>query len=573
MLKKLFFSAIICLGFIPVFSQSAQQYVPCNAMPLIMQNYHADIMALDRVYIVIGSPEKRERYKSVANDYLSRLKKIDFDQLPQECKADYILFKRDLNNTVREYNEEAADYNKLRGWFPFADSIYHLEKVRRRGAIVDGKAVAGNFNTIIDMLPALREKLLAARDFDVSDERAASMFISGMLRALDNVYRFYNGYDPGFTWWVPVTYTRLDSALRQYRSLFHTVATRNAPKKDSSGIVGFPIGRQEIIAQLQNEMIPYTPEELIDIANKEFAWCDKEMLKASNEMGFGNDWKKALEKVKNSYVPVGTQATEMVDLYHQSIDFIRQKDLISIPPLAEETWRIVMMTPRQQLVNPFFYGGEEFAVSYPTNTMDYDAKMMSMRGNNPHFSRATVHHELIPGHYLQQFMNDRVYTYRHFDTPFWTEGWSLYWEMLLWNEKFPRGPEDRVGMLFWRMHRCARIIFSLNYHLGKWSPQECIDFLVDRVGHERANAEGEVRRSFVGGYSPLYQVAYLIGGLQIMSLKNEIVSSGKMSIKQFHDAFLQQNNMPIEMVRAILEKKPLSADFKTSWKFYVPTGK
>ena len=47
-------------------------------------------------------------------------------------------------------------------------------------------------------------------------------------------------------------------------------------------------------------MIPYTPEQLIALAEKEFAWCDAEMKKASREMGFGDDWKKALEKVKGS---------------------------------------------------------------------------------------------------------------------------------------------------------------------------------------------------------------------------------------------------------------------------------
>ena len=123
-------------------------------------------------------------------------------------------------------------------------------------------------------------------------------------------------------------------------------------------------------------------------------------------------------------------------------------------------------------------------------------------------------------------------------------------------------------MLFWRMHRCARIIFSLNYHMGKWTPQQCIDFLVDRVGHERANAEGEVRRSFVGGYSPLYQVAYMIGGLQFEALRKELVESGKMSYKQFHDAVLHENSMPVEMVRAILTGQQLPKDFKTGWRFY-----
>ena len=69
---------------------------------------------------------------------------------------------------------------------------------------------------------------------------------------------------------------------------------------------------------------------------------------------------------------------------------------------------------------------------------------MSMRGNNPHFYRAVVHHELIPGHHLQGFMNARYRPYRSiFATPFWTEGWALYWELLLWDMNFPRSPEDR----------------------------------------------------------------------------------------------------------------------------------
>ena len=46
---------------------------------------------------------------------------------------------------------------------------------------------------------------------------------------------------------------------------------------------------------------------------------------------------------------------------------------------------------------------------------------------------------------------------------------------------------------------------------GKWTPEQCIDFLVDRVGHERASATGEVRRSFNGSYSPLYQAGYMLG--------------------------------------------------------------
>jgi len=156
---------------------------------------------------------------------------------------------------------------------------------------------------------------------------------------------------------------------------------------------------------------------------------------------------------------------------------------------------------------------------------------------------------------------------RGFGTPFWTEGWALYWEMLLWDLGFARTPEEKIGMLFWRMHRCVRIQFSLLFHLGKLTPEQCIDMLVDKVGHERANAEGEVRRSFNGSYPPLYQAAYMLGGLQIMAMRHELVDSGKMSNRQFHDAILHENNMPIEMLRAILTNERLTPDYSTNWRF------
>jgi uncharacterized protein (DUF885 family) len=179
-----------------------------------------------------------------------------------------------------------------------------------------------------------------------------------------------------------------------------------------------------------------------------------------------------------------------------------------------------------------------------------------------------VQHELIPGHHLTGFMGNRYNAHRDaFSTPFWTEGWALYWEMLLWDLDFPRSPEDRVGMLFWRSHRAARILFSLSFHLGTMTPQQAIDLLVDRVGHERANATAEVRRSFNGSYSPLYQVAYMMGGLQFRALHQELVGSGRMTNKAFHDAVLATNSMPVEMVRAVLTNQRLSPDHVPSWRF------
>lgn len=549
--------------------KSTDTYYQTSDVQPLMQQYEADKGSLTRFYTILNSPERRERFVQFNQDYLAQLEQMDFEKMKTSARVDYLLFKRQINNELFLLEKEAKEFKQISKYIPFADEIYQLEKIRRRGASLNSSSLAHQMSGWQKQIQSASKNLASENLMDMKLATRAEAAVLGLKAALKSVYDFYNGYDPQFSWWIQQPYLGLDTALTNYAGLLKSKGNKaSLQKEDASGIVGNPIGREELLRQLQFEMINYSPEELVAIANKEFAWCDTEMLKASKEMGFGSDWKAALEKVKNTYVPEGKQPEMIMDLYNQSVDFIKKHDLITIPPIAEETWRMVMLSPKQQLVSPFFLGGEQLMISYPTNTMDDDSKLMSMRGNNPHFSRATVHHELIAGHHLQGFMNDRFKPYRHFFTPFWTEGWSLYWEFILWDMNFPRSPEDRVGMLFWRMHRCARIIFSLNYHLGNWTPQQCIDFLVDRVGHERANAEGEVRRSFTGGYGPLYQLAYMTGAFQFYALKKELVDTKKMSYKQFHDAILKENNMPVEMVRAILTNQNLKKDFKTEWRFY-----
>ena len=529
-----------------------------------------DYRSLQRFYTIGNSPERRVRFQSFLSEKQAELSILPFDKLSTGGQVDYLMTKYFLENGLYRLAEEEKEFNQVKEFTLHAGSLYDLEKLRRRGKHLDSQKVAAQLNEISKKLRLATEEL-ANKEVSLPRNltRRAESIVKGQRDALESVYEFYQGYDSQFSWWVTKPYEALMKDLQDYGILLGELVDESTlPKDDGSGIIGNPIGRIELIRQLEREMIPYSPEELVEIANKEFAWCDAELLKASREMGYGDDWKKAQEKVKMSFVPEGHQPEAMLELYNQSVDFLKANDLLTIPPIAEETWRMRMIPPERQLISPFFLGGEVLQISYPTDEMNHDDKLMSMRGNNPHFSRSTVHHELIAGHHLQGFMNRRNHEYRNYRTPFWTEGWALYWELLLWDLEFPRGPEDRIGMLFWRMHRCARIIFSLNYHLEEWSPQQCIDYLVDRVGHERANAEGEVRRSFTGNYGPLYQIAYMVGGLQFYALKNELVESGKMTFKEFHDAVLRENSMPVEMVRALLIDQPLEKDFKTNWRFY-----
>lgn len=554
--------ALAVLLVIPLYSQ------PPSEMREVIERYNADRGSLARFYTIDVSPKRHAKLDALARQTLADLNKLPFDNFSQEGKVDYVLLRNYLEHELRQSELQAKAYANMSPMLPFAQAIIDLEESRRNLDHMDSQKTAATLTKLAKQIEETRRTIAAGAPPKKFVANRAATVVGGLRGALKNWYEFYNGYDPQFTWWMGEPYKTVDKQLETYASLLREKLAGVKPG-DEESIVGDPIGRDGLMSELAYEMIPYTPEQLIDLANKEFTWCEAEMKKASREMGFGDDWKKALEKVKTQYVEPGKQTELARDLEREAVEYVTKNNLLTVPPLAQETWRMEMMSPARQLVAPFFLGGETLLVAYPTNTMAEEAKMMALRGNNIHFSRAVVFHEMIPGHRLQQFMTERYNPQRRiFSTPFWMEGWALYWELLLYNRGFAQSPEDKVGMLFWRMHRCARIIFSLSFHMEKMTPEQAIDFLVDRVGHERDNAAAEVRRSFNGSYGPLYQAGYLLGGLQLFSLHHELVDGGKMTDRAFHDMVLHGNTMPIEMVRARVANLPLTRDYQSNWKFY-----
>ncbi|MCZ8012054.1 MAG: DUF885 family protein [Gemmatimonas sp.] len=578
----------------------------------VVTRFAADQAALQRRYDGDDSSAQRRRLRAFFMAWREQLAAHDFDRLSQEGKVDYVLLDNHLRYQLDLMTREERQLAEVTPLLPFADTLLALHEARRDLLTINGQQSAHTLAMVTLQVDSLRQLLEPAPARGPGDSarapRAAAPRVSRTAgnraaERLDRIratvgqwYRFYSGYDPLFTWWAANPYQKLDEAMRRYAQTIRqrvvgiqganaapAMAAAGAAPGGGAGaaappprnaaaanepIIGDPIGAEGLAMDLRHAMVPYTADELIAIAEREYAFNEAEAKKAARQMGFGDDWKAAMEKVKNAYVEPGRQPDLIRDLANEAEAFFGKHDWVTIPALAREDWRMEMLSPERQRVSPFFLGGENILVSYPTNDMTDEEKMMSMRGNNPHFSRATVFHELNPGHHLQGFMTARYNTHRRlFNTPFWNEGMALYWEFFLWDHDFHVRPEDRLGALAWRMHRSARIVFSLSFHLGKMTPEQCIAYLVDKVPFERANSEAEVRRSFNGSYSPIYQAAYMLGGLQLRALYKELVLSGRMKDREFHDALYRGGPMPIAMVRARVAGTPLTRDGAAPWRF------
>jgi hypothetical protein len=534
-----------------------------------IERFRVDLADVEHTHDIAAGPRREAALRAFYAAWLQAADAMKPGEFGLEDRIDLALFRRELRYRLERLDFEHRRRQAAAPLLPNVERLVALAEARRALEPVDPKGAADALNQAKDALAALDARIdKDAKAAPVADPivafRAARL-LEAVRSDLKEWFAFYDGYDPEFTYWTRQPFDALDKRLDTHIKLLRD---KLAGAADPEKIIGDPIGRDALLAELRHEMIPYTPEELITLAERELAWTQAELAKAAKEMGH-DDWRDALEAVKRDGPLPGEQPTLVVQLADEAIDYVTRNDLVTVPELARRDWRMTMLSPEAQLQAPFFLGGEDVWVAYPHESMPQEKKRMALRGNNRAFSRAVVQHELIPGHHLQFFYTQRYQTHRElFDTPFWTEGWALYWEMLLYERGFPRTPQERIGMLFWRSHRAARILFSLSFHLGRMTPEQAIDLLVTRVGHERENAAAEVRRSFAGDYGPLYQSAYLLGGLQFRALHRELVESGKMTDRQFHDAILMGGPMPVPVVRSRLKGEAPDPALPADWRFY-----
>ena len=571
-------------------------------------SYQADAELLSKHWSISGDSEAElAREKKLLLAYQDKLKAVDFDKLPADQRVEHVLLRNELEASLTTLGKREEERKELSAWLPFRSAIDALADARVRGEPLVPEKAASALSPLTERITKLQEQLKAAKEAAKDPKKPASAApeaklpekpkaseakpksdakpiklptpyqalrcaeaVNALAASLKGWFENYNGFAPEFGWWMKQPYDATTKSLEDY-SKFLREELAGIKGKDEDPLLGKVIGAEALQKQLGYEFIPYTPQELIALAEREFSWCEGQMKIAAKEMNLGDDWKKALARVKTRFVKPGEQEAIVRAEGKLAIDFVKSHKLVTVPPDCEEWWGTRMLSPSEQKQMPYAaYGGHDMLVAYANETMKQEDKLMSMRGNSRPFMHNVVPHELIPGHHLQNYMAARNSPYRRlFSTPFFVEGWALYWEMRLWELGYHRTPEEKMGALFWRMHRCARIIVTLKFHLGQMKPDEMVKFLTDRVGHEKFGATSEVRRFIKGNYSPLYQCGYMLGGLQLLALHKEAVVDGKMSELQFHDALLKLGPIPVELMRASVLNLPLTPDYTTQWKFDV----
>ena len=337
---------LLCMLPAALSSQSKSALIPVGESELrdSVSLFTTDRGALSRRWTVEYSADRRERFREFYTDWRARLGRIAFDKLSQEGRIDYVLLDHRLRSELAKLAREEKLAGEMASLVPFAARITAFEEARRRFDPVDGPLAGKTLSTLATEADSLT-KLVRAKKADSATraERIVALravsFVGDLQTGLRNWYRFYAGYDPA----LHLVGERPVSPRERVAHEIHQGAARGDRRVQREGQDEPDHRRSDRRAtgfaeDLDAEMIPYTPEELIAIAEREFAWCEAEMKKAAREMGFGDDWKAALEKVKNTVRRAGPAAgADPRPRARGRSSSFEKRDLVTVPPLARRS--------------------------------------------------------------------------------------------------------------------------------------------------------------------------------------------------------------------------------------------
>ena len=277
------------------------------------QTFAADLADIQSFLGISFSPTRAKKVKEYLNSTLASLADdFDFDLLRQNEQVDYLLLQSHIKRLLHQGKAAARKYqqaNDLGLFGAWVDVCVQLIETRHDVGRQSGRQIAAAFQSAEQDIDRLINALDSENSFGGDKERFIVFWtiarFEELHEALAEAVGFYRGYDPVITWWMESPWQTLSTRLT---ALITAVKKKTGVDGSSSAddIVGDPIGREALLEELEAEWIAYMPEELVQIAEEEFQWCEKEMERASKALGF-NSSQDALEHVKNTFVEPGEQ--------------------------------------------------------------------------------------------------------------------------------------------------------------------------------------------------------------------------------------------------------------------------
>ena len=276
---------------------------------------------------------------------------------------------------------------------------------------------------------------------------------------------------------------------------------------------------------------------------------ETELLQHSKNICGEEDINKALACVRSNH----PDASELLDTYRQKMlkahDWLSEAEIVTVPEVQSLK---VQQTP------DFLRGVIPFAAYEPPMPLDEKQRGLyyvttvedeSLLAEHNEFSiDLTSAHEAFPGHHLQFVIanqNNTSVTRLINASASMYEGWALYCEQLVFEQGLYNKKEHEFILLRDRLWRALRIIIDVKMHTGKFTFDDAVALLVNKLGFDASQATAEINWYSNAAGTPL---CYAIGREIILQTRETIDVSDKSKLKAFHDALLSQGSIALPLI-------------------------
>ena len=508
--------------------------------------------------------------KSFYTATLDKLKPIDRETLSDEDKISYDILKRELEIQLEQYpfHQEVIPFNQFTGLpltfgqlgsgegaQPFKTVKDYDDWLKRVSAFaVWGDTAVASFRTGMatgNVLPkSLVVKMIPQMMDLVVTDPTKSLFY-GPVQKMPATFsdadktRLTAAYNKAIMEQIVPTYQKLGTFLKN----------EYLPKaRTTSGIDVLPKG-----PELYNYLVRVytttndTPDDIYQVGLREVSRIKSEMEKVKKQVGFTGDLDAffAYLKTDRKFYPYKTPK-EVLAAFNTILARIE-------PNLKKEFTN----TPKSKFEIRQTEKFREASASAEYNQASADGSRPGIfyvpipdatQFNTTSGMESLFLHEAIPGHHYQvslQQENTSLPKLRRFAWySAYGEGWALYCESLGKELGLYTDPYQYMGALGDEMHRAIRLVVDVGLHTKNMTREQAIKYMMDNEPIAEQGATAEIERYMA---IPGQALSYKIGALKIRALraKYEQQLGSKFSLAAFHDEFLKDGCMPLD----VLERK------------------
>jgi uncharacterized protein (DUF885 family) len=487
------------------------------------------------------------------DEWLARLEQIDdaalgFDQRIDRGLLESTLVGRRINRTWQGWRRDPGSYASvgLQGVFSLFLHRVHPEPDLARFAIARMEA-----------LPAVLED--AKRNIDA--ELVPPLFVEraqGPCRAGIGYFRDLvpqEVADDALRSKVADAGDAAATALEGYLAWLDELA----PKATGDWV----FGEQRYSALLQDkEVLRFDTAGLHAMGRRAFDACEAELVAVATRIDASSDWRsinKALtahhpsspEDMRAQYEACTARARQFL-IDHGLVTLADGEECVVEPsPPFQRPILAVASYATPPAFKPTLTG--HFFVPFPPDGTPDAEVQQRLASNSLHSIPTITAHEAYPGHHwhLTWMQGNPRPLRKMLTTPYFSEGWGLYAERVMYEHGFFGTDEEILGHLDARIFRAARIVVDTSLHTGEMSFDEAVAFMTTNTALSEATAIAEVKRYCAW---PTQAASYLTGCLEIERIRADFLDAGRGDLREFHNRLAGSGALPIGLAeRAVMQ--------------------